>query len=160
MGRRLTHLKTPVQQVPGMRVELSRSLPICEQAAWVWNVGWGGCGCVLGCEASGQSRAGWPLGRLTIAPTTPLRLAGGGVRGLLYGATGSDAGDPWFPVQRWFQWIPWGLQLANSSPVKECCGVFYIVFVLITKNKTPSVLAQGKVGAAGDWETWSCFLER
>ena len=36
---------------------------------------------------------------------------------------------------------------------------FYIVFVLITKNKTPFVLAQGKVGAAGDWETWSCFLE-
>ena len=37
--------------------------------------------------------------------------------------------------------------------------VFCIVLALITKNKTPFVLAQGKVGAAGDWETWSCFLE-
>lgn len=80
-------------------------------------------------------------------------------RGVLYGATGSVAGDPWFPVQSWFQWIPWGLQFAPISSQGVLWLVFCIVLVLITKNKTPFVLAQGKVGAASDWETWSCFLE-
>lgn len=83
----------------------------------------------LGCEASRESRAGWPLGRLTIASTIQPGLARGEAgRGVLYRATRSEAGDLWFLVQRWFRWIPWGLQLAKPSAVKQCCGWCPVLF--------------------------------
>ena len=96
MGRGLTHLKTPVQQVPGMSVELSRSLPICEQAAWVWNVGWGGCGCVLGCEALGSHGQVGHLDASLLPPQYPSDLPVGGSGGFFMEPLGRTQEIPGF----------------------------------------------------------------
>ena len=83
-----------------------------------------------GCEASGSHGQVGCLDASLLPPQHSLDLpgVGGRVQGVLYGATRLEAGDPWFLVQRWFRWIPWGLQLAKPSPVKQCCGWCSVLF--------------------------------
>ena len=129
MGRGLTHLKTPVKQVPGMSVKLSGSCPSASRQRGCGMWGGEAMGVFSGCEASGQSQACWPLGRLAVDPTIQLRLAVAGewAGGFFMEPPGRSQEIPGFQFRAGSSGFHGAFSLP-PSPVKECCGWCSVLF--------------------------------
>lgn len=121
MGRGLTHLKSPVQRVPGLSVELGTSLSTWEQEERVWNVGQKGhvCGSLSPRPAGGHRQDGC-LGASVVAPHCGVDLPGVPLHGNR--VWGRNLGI--HPVQR-------GLPNCPNQGVLGCSGWCFVFFCFV-----------------------------